>query len=119
MAKVWKNGTAIILSDGTKDNITSAVTVEGNDVYTAGAETLGVAYTAKYWKNTTAVYLTDGVKNTEVASIAVAGNDIYAAGYAIIDGLSVAKYWKNGKSVEVAASSGFGTRAYGMFLTKN
>jgi hypothetical protein len=51
VAKVWKNGIGINLSDGTKDTYITAITVSGADVYTAGSEYNGTKEVAKVWKN--------------------------------------------------------------------
>src|SRR6516162_5733315 len=59
VAKDWKNGTAVALTDGKKNASPSALAISGNDVYAAGYESNGAFMQAKYWKNGTAVAVTD------------------------------------------------------------
>lgn len=53
VAKYWKNGTAVSLSDGTVDEHTSSVYVTGaGDVYVSGYKgNINTGIQAKYWKN--------------------------------------------------------------------
>lgn len=104
VAKYWKNGHAISLTDGTREAFSyPSITVAGSDVYVAGGEVESfngglTNYVAKYWKNGQAVSLTDVTTGTAFAqSIAVVGSDVYVAG----DG-DVAKYWKNGQPITLS-----------------
>lgn len=102
MAKYWKDGVVVDLSDSTTSAQTSAIGVLGNDVYVTGYEikrTTGKTV-AKYWKNGVGVELTDGTFDAEASSIFISGNDVYISGF---DGAR-AVYWKNG----VANNSGSG-----------
>ncbi len=107
VAKYWKNGIGINLSDGTKSAGASSIAVVGNDVYAAGYENTSSGLTiAKYWKNGIAVNLTDGAYRARGESITINGNDIYVAGYENSgSGISIAKYWKNGIPITLSSTS--------------
>ncbi|MEO3407865.1 hypothetical protein AAFN85_28355 [Mucilaginibacter sp. CAU 1740] len=101
-AAYWKNGVATILTNGTKNAAANAITVNGNDVYTAGYTTdANGAYIATYWKNGVQVNLTTNAVNASAGSIAVDGNDVYITGF--IE--SSAVYWKNGQRVTLSLLS--------------
>lgn len=91
VAKYWKNGQPIALTDGTTNAAATSISVSGNDVYVCGS----IDGNAVYWKNGNLVTLGDG----NATSIAVSGNDVYVAGWVrVFSGAESihACYWKNG-----------------------
>ncbi|MEJ8819740.1 PKD domain-containing protein [Lacibacter sp. H407] len=57
VAKYWKNGQAVSLTNGTTYSYATSLAVDGSDVYVAGYEG-STSLSAKYWKNGQAISLT-------------------------------------------------------------
>jgi hypothetical protein len=87
VARLWINGVAQDLTDGTKPAEAYSVYVSGNDVYVAGYE----GNVAMLWKNGVAQDLTDGTKPATANAVYVSGSDVYVVG--VEDG--VVMLWKN------------------------
>ena len=100
VAKYWKNGVPVILSDSTKINSASSIAISGSDVYVAGFEFVWPLTNAKYWKNGQPVVLS--TRQSVTYSIAVSGNDVYVAG----EEDSKPTYWKNGIPVKLSDETG-------------
>src|SRR5580658_5505092 len=101
VAKYWKNGIAVNLSDGNSQACANSIVVSDSDVYVAGWVRNASTQTAiaVYWKNGVAVNLTDGSQDSYATSIVVSGNDVYVVGttenQSSVPG-SIAELWKNG-----------------------
>lgn len=106
VAVYWKNGTEVILSDGSQNTNVYSIFVDNGDVHVVGAEIYGgYANDAKYWKNGTSIELDEGRSAT---SVFVDNGNVYIAGTRLdeVNTLnSVAKYWKNGLSVDLSDGS--------------
>ena len=105
VAKYWKNGVPVQLTDGTRDAETVAITGKENDIYVLGYEMNDEDNRViKYWKNGVGTSITDGNSPVWAYSMTVAGNDVYIAGYEHNDkNYSVAKYWKNGVAITLTS----------------
>lgn len=107
-AVYWKNGTALMLTNGTKDSGANSIAVQGNDIYVSGyIKASNGKYVACYWKNGTKVDLADSSLNSSAGSIAFIGNDVYIAGS--IDNRAV--YWKNGTAFNLSTTNGASSAA--------
>jgi hypothetical protein len=105
LAQVWKNGSPIALSDGTKTEIATSLFVSGNDVYVAGAEFNGPNSNSKYWKNQDAFIIGDST--SQASAITVSGSNVFVAGtgYNANRSFTIAEYWKNGIQINLTDGS--------------
>jgi hypothetical protein len=101
VAKYWKNGKPVNITDGTLSAQAEDIVVVGSDVYTTGSE----GNEAKYWKNSTATTLPSPTISSGL-SIAVSGNDVHVVGLESFPGQEKAKYWKNGVNVPLSDGEG-------------
>jgi hypothetical protein len=125
VAKYWKNGNPVNLTDGTQRGFATSVVVAEPDVYVAGGEQTINSTVAKYWKNGAPVVLPDLGQGALAQSIFVSGNDVYAAGWqGKITQLDpthtlhtqVATYWKNGLPTELTDGMALSI-AYSIFVS--
>jgi len=109
IATYWKNNVANrLVSDTTSSSMANAITLAGNDIYTAGTF-LG---SAAFWKNGQVTKLTS--IGSEAVAISLNGNDVYVAGDIAIGNLRVAAYWKNGTMIRLVTDSSSFSKAYGI-----
>jgi hypothetical protein len=116
VAKYWKNGDEVALTDGALGAKLYTIAVDQNNVYTAGYESNGQHVVAKNWINSSPTALDSG----ETGSIAIAGlldgNDVYRTGNKISGGTNISTYWKNGAEVALADGSRKSSSA-GIYVT--
>mgnify|MGYP001456947805 CR=1 FL=1 len=118
VAKLWKNGEAVMLTDGKKNAHANAVFVSGSDVYIAGhemADNGGIV--AKLWKNTAAVDLSDGQNIADALSVYVYGADVYVAGFVSNITGSTATLWKNGIATVLGSGVTHNNKANSVFVS--
>lgn len=117
VAKLWKNGIPVNLSDGSRSTFPASVFVQGNDVFVCGNEENNNVPMAMYWKNGIPFKLSPGIINTVALSITVVGNDVYVAGFSMTMGGSHAMYWKNGNPVYLSYSTYGYSSAYSIAVS--
>jgi len=106
IAKYWKNGVSVNLTDSSPKSYATGIGIAGTDVYVIGTGTtpdLNQLPIGKYWKNGVGVILPGGLPS----AIAISGNDVYISGTMVdsLTGREMAVYWKNGIPVRLPDSS--------------
>lgn len=97
VAKLWKDGVATSLSDGTRPAVARSVFVSGSDVYVCGDEYNGTNSNVVLWKNGVRTDITAGSLHSIATRMYVKGSDVYIAGsQRSSSGVDRAVYWKNG-----------------------
>lgn len=96
-AKLWKNGTSISLTEGTREANAFSVAISGTDVYVVGYESNGTRHVAKIWKNGIATSLSDGSSEAEARAIVIDSGVVYVAGM----DAGKATLWKNGVATSI------------------
>jgi hypothetical protein len=112
VAKYWKNGVPVDLTDGVNYGEAWSIVVSEGDVYVAGWQYkttqidpthFYTAPVAKYWKNGVPTELSDPLAFGIAHSIFLSGTAIYVAGNTCQEneppGCDLVTYWKNGTPV--------------------
>ena len=81
VAKYWKNGKEVLLSDGTSDAKTRAIKVKGDKIYVAGYEKVNGQNVAKSWENGQPELLSVDQTLSVAVDVLLSGEDVYYAGY--------------------------------------
>lgn len=107
VAKLWKNGTAYNISDGTKNAVATGVCVVGSDVYVCFNEAQGGKSLPKLWKNGVVIpLLFPGINETYAISSANAVSKGVVAGYFQSEAngkFTAAAYWDDNGSTRISA----------------
>ncbi len=115
VAKYWKDGVAITLSDSAHDAEASCMFINGSDIYVGGYEDNGTRNVAKYWKNGIATLLGNGVSSSSyVSSIFVSDGNVFVLG----SENGVPTYWRNGVAIPVT-NGAFQAEANSIFINGN
>ena len=104
VAKMWKNGKGINLTDQKRHSEANSIYISGKDIYITGTEFTGRTFIAKVWKNGKATNLINDEFATIAKSIYVTGDDVYVAGFIWkeIGGNKIATYWKNDVAIPLS-----------------
>ena len=108
VATLWKNDTAIMLSDGSSDAKASSVSVDSNEnVYVVGYEFVNGVQTAMLWRNGNPIELSNGV-SSRANSIFVNGAGItFVAGSQVNNNNRDAMLWRNQVANIISDGSSF------------
>lgn len=107
IAKIWKNGVATSLTDGTESAGAISVYVSGTYVYAAGDVLKNGKQVPTIWKNGVATALSDGTFRAYLTSMFVLGIDVYVTGNVNKGGNFIATVWKNGTATSLTDGTSF------------
>lgn len=109
IAKLWINGVALNLTDGTKSAVANSVYVYDGHTYVVGYESDGSTLTGKVWFDGTTLY---NEPNAWLTGVYVVGTDIYYVGTRRLSPSSDSRavIWKNG--IELPANQQPATNGY-------
>jgi len=119
VAKLWKNGTAYNVSDGTKNAVATGVYVKGLDVYVSFTDNTSGRRRAKLWKNGTETTLLFPDINDPFVESAANGicNGVVAGYYQTAStGRSVAVYWDDNGSKQLSNPATNNAEATGIHI---
>jgi Carboxypeptidase regulatory-like domain len=124
--KLWKNGVATNITNGTTDAEAYGLDVYNGDIYVCGEERTGNTMIPKLWKNGVVTNLPkDTFDYAAPTNIKVVNGDIYISGAATrsTNGNNVqtsrAFYWKNGVFNFLSPASSTYARADGLFINNS
>jgi hypothetical protein len=102
VARYWKNGNAVSLTDGKTDSYCKMLTVNNVDVFVAGAtsDTEGL-FKPACWKNNSPTIFNAGSTSAFANSVSVKNNDIYISNESIGWKPVPNEYWKNNSPVSL------------------
>ncbi|MGE9311950.1 hypothetical protein ACLOAU_09900 [Niabella sp. CJ426] len=122
VAKYWKDGVPVLLTDGKNNAQANSIFVDGKDVYVCGVEDSIASETLTFrngrcWKNGVSIKFVDNSTSIIPEKIFVEGQDIYvgATETSVIPGAganTAVKYWKNGVPFVVSGTASFFTSLY-------
>ncbi len=95
VAKYWKNGTSVELSDGKATTSVGSITASGNTIYVVGTEYKATTRIIKLWINGAESNISTSTW-AAAFDIKIDGTDVYIAGYENKGSQDIATYWKNG-----------------------
>ncbi len=116
VVKVWKNGIAATLTDGSTGAYANSVFVSDTNVYIAGG--YDYAGVAKLWTNGLIAPLPDAGNGAVAQSVFVNDNDVYTAGFYYAGNTSgnEAVLWKNGVATSLTDGQ-YSAFAYSVFAS--
>ncbi|TLV03395.1 hypothetical protein [Dyadobacter luticola] len=103
VAKYWKNGQEVELTQSYYPLAVNSIAVSGNDVYVVGfgVDSSNTLVTGRYWKNGVLEDFSKDISSSFLSDVEVSGGDIYVAGIGVDGPNAYPAYWKNGVSVKL------------------
>lgn len=118
-AKLWLNGTATTLANGTNNSYVSSLNVTATDVLVGGYSNNSVKNVPTVWKNGVVAGYSTTPEGANLTCTAIAGNNVYACGYENTATYTRAKYWLNGTGTNLTPGTSSHAGAYNMTVSGN